>query len=251
MVYRADSTGRRHRPYTDADIAGPAPWPAILDSATWQAVRAILTDPARTVGPGNTPRWLGSRIYQCGICDNGSTLVVSGSTRHGKRYFRYTCQNGYHLARAAELCDAYVEATITARLEREDAAGILTGPDQPRNDAMRLREEISAFRELLNEQARLHARGLIDGRQLAAGSAELRASLQAAESQLAAMEVTSPLAGIAGRPDAASIWEQLDLGRKRAILRTLATVTIHPVPKGRRRGGAYFDYSSIAINWRT
>ena len=250
MVYRADSTGRRHRPYTDADIAGPAPWPAILDSATWQAVRAVLTDPARTIGPGNTPRWLGSRIYQCGICDDGSTLVASGSTRHGKRYFRYACQNGYHLARAAELCDAYVAAAITARLEREDAAGILTRPGQPPDDAMRLRQEISALRELLNEQARLHARGLIDGQQLAAGSAELRASLQTAESQLAAMEVTSPLAGIAGRPDAASIWEHLDLGRKRAILRTLATVTIHPVPKGRRRGGAYFDYSSLVINWR-
>jgi hypothetical protein len=56
------------------------------------------------------------------------------------------------------------------------------------------------------------------------------------------MEVTSPLVGIARRPDAATIWEQLDLGRKRATLRTHATVTIHTVPKGRRRrGGAYFD----------
>jgi hypothetical protein len=64
------------------------------------------------------------------------------------------------------------------------------------------------------------------------------------------MEVRLPLVGVAGRPDAATIWEQLDLGRKRAILRTLATVTIHSVPKGRRRGGAYFDYSSVAIDWR-
>ena len=29
----------------------------------WRAVCAILTDPARTVGPGGTPKWLGSRIY--------------------------------------------------------------------------------------------------------------------------------------------------------------------------------------------
>jgi hypothetical protein len=64
------------------------------------------------------------------------------------------------------------------------------------------------------------------------------------------MEVTLPLVGIAGRPDAVTIWEQLDLGRKREILRTHVTVTIHTVPKERRRGGAYFDYSSIAINWR-
>ena len=36
-----------------------------------------------------------------------------------------------------------------------------------------LRREAAALRELLNEQARLHARGVIDGLQLAAGSAEL------------------------------------------------------------------------------
>jgi hypothetical protein len=110
-----------------------------------------------------------------------------------------------------------------------------------------LRREAASLRELLNEQARMHARGVIDGQQLAAGSAELRARLGATEGRLNALEETSPLAGIAGRPDAAKIWDGLELGRKRAILRAAATVTLHSVPGGRRRGGAYFDHDSVDV----
>ncbi len=93
-----------------------------------------------------------------------------------------------------------------------------------------LRREVSALGELLNEQARLHARGVIDGQQLAAGSEELRARLSPAEGKLSALETASPLAGIAGRPDAAEIWRGLDLGRKRAMLRAAVTVWM-PAPR--------------------
>lgn len=252
MVHRPNGGRgpRKSRLYTDADITGRAPWPEIIPEASWRAVCAILTDPARTVGPGNTPRWLGSRIYQCGVCDDGTTLIVSGSTRHGHRYFRYTCREGGHLARAAVPCDAYVEATITARLERPDAADALITPGGVEETAADLRRQVTALRELLNEQARLHARGVIDGQQLVAGSAELRSRLEIAEGQLAAAEAKSPLAGIAGRPDAADVWASLDLGRKRAIVRALVTVTLQRAGGGgRRHGGAYFDYSSVTFDW--
>jgi len=53
--------------------------------------------------------------------------------------------------------------------------------------------------------ARLHARGVIDAQQLAAGSTELRSELTAAESRLASGIRRDPLDGIAGSPDAAAI----------------------------------------------
>src|ERR1039458_2066783 len=128
MVYRPNGGRgpRKVRLYTDADITGPAPWAPVIPEAAWRAVRDILTDPARTVGPGNTPRWLGSRLYRCGICDDGSTLVVSGSTSNGRRYFRYFCREKGHLARAAVPCDEYVGAVVTAWL---------AGPGGPRGGA--------------------------------------------------------------------------------------------------------------------
>jgi site-specific DNA recombinase len=251
MVYRANGGRgpRAGRLYTDGDITGKAPWDEIIPEEAWRAVRSILTDPARRIGPGNTPRWLGSRIYRCGVCGDGATLVTSGSTSNGHRYFRYTCREYGHLARAAVPCDEYVEVNVTDRLALPDAADLLIPPAGGGNTAADLRREVSALRELLNEQARLHARGVIDGQQLAAGSEELRSRLGAAEGKLSAMETTSPLAGIAGQPDAAAIWRGLDLGRKRAILRAAVTVTLFPVPADRRRG-RHFDHDSVDIDWK-
>jgi hypothetical protein len=58
----------------------------------------------------------------------------------------------------------------------------------------------------------------------------------------------SPLAGIAGRPDAADVWADLDLGRKREIVKALVTVTLLPIT-GRLRG-VVFDLDSVRIRWR-
>lgn len=252
MVYRANGGRgpRAARLYTDADITGKAPWEPIIAEEAWRAVRAILTDPSRRNGPGNVPRWLGSRIYECGVCSNGATMIVSGSTSHGYRYFRYICREVGHLTRAAPACDEYVGTTITDRLAQPNAADLLVPPDSGNQTAGDLRREVTALRELLNEQARLHARGVIDGQQLAAGSEELRSKLSVAESKLGAMQDMSPLADIAGRPDAAQVWGGLDLGRKRAILRAAVTVTLFPVPPERRRGGRYFDHDSVVFDWK-
>lgn len=234
---------RKTRLYTDADITGKAPWPEIIPEDSWRAMRAILTDPARTNGPGNTPRWLGSRLYQCGICGDGATLVVSGSTSNGYRYFRYLCREKGHLARAAVPCDEYVGLVVTNRLARPDMAPAVAPPPPGGGDTAGLHREAAALRELLNEQTRLHARGVIDGEQLAAGSAEIRGRLDAVKATLAAASSRDPLAGIAGNPDAARIWAGLDLGRKRAILRELVTVTVYPA----RSRGSRFDYDSVVF----
>jgi hypothetical protein len=60
---------------------------------------------------------------------------------------------------------------------------------------------------------------------------------------------SSPVADVAGRPDAAQVWAGLDLGRRRAILETLAVVHVLPVP--RPQGRAPFDPDTVKITWRT
>jgi site-specific DNA recombinase len=249
MVHRAASDPRVGPPYDDAEIVGTAPWPAIVPAQAWRAVCAILTDPARNNHAGNTPRWLGSRIYRCGRCDDGTTLVVMGSQTGAKRYSRYTCDAArtggkWHLARAAKPVDELVEAALIARLERPDAADLI--PASGGVDLAALYAEEASLRELLNEQARLHARKVIDGQQLEAGSRELRVDLTRVRAAIAAAEITSPLAGIAGRPDAAQLWKGLDLGRKRALLRVLADVTLQPAVQQ----GPRFDPDSVDIDFK-
>jgi hypothetical protein len=41
-----------------------------------QALITLFSDPARKTSPGNTPKWLGSLIYRCGDCNDGTTTTV-------------------------------------------------------------------------------------------------------------------------------------------------------------------------------
>jgi hypothetical protein len=129
-------------------------------------------------------------------------VSASGPPRGGKGR-SYRCPPGC-VSRAAQRLDEYVAAVITARLARPDAADLLA-PAVSEPDLPDLRRRAVTLRELLNEQARLHARGVIDAQQLAAGSTGLRSELTAAENRLAAGIRRDPLDGIAGRPDAAAL----------------------------------------------
>lgn len=231
------------------EIVGQAPGPAVVPEDTWRAVCAVLADPARRQSPGNTPRWLGSLLYRCGVPT--ATGVCGGVCRvHAVRAVggQYRCQATPHLARSAVRVDEFVTEVVTDRLALPDAAELLT-PPAPMVDTAGLRQEAAALRELLNEQARLHARGTIDDLQLAAGTAELRTRLAPVTAQLEAVAARDPLEGIAGNPDAAKVWAGLDLGRRRAILASMVTVTLRPARPGRQADGGYFDSASISFDW--
>ena len=236
-----------------------AGWAPILPVDQWKAVCSILTDPARKTSPGNKPRWLGTFIYQCGACERDgrplldargyTTVKVSGGRAENPTYHCFSETGSLaHLRRAALPVDDMVSRLITGRLARPDAADLLPSARRLDVDVRALRAEQAALRELLDEQARLHARRIIDERQLEAGSIELRGKLDDIEQQLAAAAAVSPLAGIAGRPDAADVWAGLDLGRKREIVKALVTVTLLPMT-GRLRG-VVFDPDSVRIRWR-
>jgi hypothetical protein len=77
----------------------------------------------------------------------------------------------------------------------------------------------------------------------------LCSDLRAVESQLASVIRRDPPGGIAGRPDAAALWDNLDLGRQRAVLSVLCTVTLGPAMHGRIPGVAYLDTSPTAIEF--
>jgi hypothetical protein len=77
--------------------------------------------------------------------------------------------------------------------------------------------------------------------------AELQARLTAVEERQRAASGRDPLAGIAGRADAADVWERLDLGRQRAILDALLIVTVLPQRPGRMSDGSRFDTSAVRI----
>jgi site-specific DNA recombinase len=140
----------------------------ILHEDVRQALITLFGDPARKTSPGNTPKWLGSLIYRCGKCQDGTTMTVRGNTS-GTPVYR--CQRAGHCCWPAERTDKFVENVIVARLSREDVAGLI--PHEAEVDVAGLRDELVVCDTRKRGAAQLYARGGIDEAQLETISAEL------------------------------------------------------------------------------
>ena len=70
---------------------------------------------------GNEPRWLVSMYAECGICDDGTVMRVTGS----KDRRAYVCLQGGHLRRSAARVDDYISGRVIAYLARPDLADVL------------------------------------------------------------------------------------------------------------------------------
>lgn len=242
----------------------PAAWPAIVPEATWRAVVSILSDPGRRTNNtgSNKVKWLGSGLYVCGVCGQPALRV---SQTGGKYQPAYRCkardntrQSG-HVTRAAPALDDYVERIIVARLQRPDATSLFTAPTGTDLDTSALHTEAAAIGQRLTDLSGAFAEGAITLAQLRTGTGKLRDRLTEIDDTLAAAAKVNPLIGLAGQPNIADIWYGttrdrsggLDLGRRRAVLAKLLTVTVLPTSKGRRPDGSYFDPTGIHIDWKT
>ncbi len=203
----------------------------ILEPDVWQTVVDRLTDPARKTTTGNAPRWLGSGIYRCGKCDDGTTCIVSASSGRAACP-RYVCRASGHLGRAAGFLDDFVVAHVVERLARPDAVSLLR-PARPGIDAGALRKELRTHESRLTQISKDYDDDVITRAQMLTQTASRRKKIDAVKQQLAAAgDPADPLGGLAGNPDAAKVWEGLTLEQQRAALRRIAVVTILPAGRG-------------------
>jgi site-specific DNA recombinase len=225
---------------TRTETAGA--WDAILPREIWEACRAILTDPARRTNAtnANAPRWLGSGLYQCGVCADGTSVTVHGGRGRSKAY---VCHSTPHIRRNAAATDDYVAFMIIDRLSRPDAANLLRPPVRPGIDTVALRAEQKRLEIAGTSQARMHALGEITDSEMRAGSRLRQARLAEIAGQLSAVTAPDPLAEFRGAPDAGAVWDALPLARKRGVLAVLARVTLLPAA----RRGSGFDLASVRV----
>ncbi|KNE81024.1 hypothetical protein ADZ36_18770 [Streptomyces fradiae] len=204
-------------------------------------------DVPRKTSPGNTPKWLGSLIYECPICDDGSTLSVRSNHKGEPVYRCRTCHRG---RQSAVGVDKHVEAFIIARLSRPDVANLI--PAAPETDFKALREEAQELERRKEEAGVSYARGRISLAVLETATAEIAGRLAEITAQLSASARTSPLAPFVATDDAQSVWASLSLGHRREVLRTLVRVVVRPKKhsRGRPRKGAapyVFDTGAVEI----
>ncbi|MDQ0795610.1 recombinase family protein [Streptomyces sp. B1I3] len=225
---------------------GPGAWDPAVDKPRFRAVVAILTNPARLTSPGPTPKWFGSLLYLCG--HRGCNKPVTCTRAGGGNYPSYRCVDQHGGGRKAETLDRYVQDLIVERLSRDDA-GELLEPAADGVDVAALQLESEQIRRRLTDLAGMFGAGQVDMAQFAEGSDVARAQLEGITSQLARAAVKDPLVGLVGVPDVRKAWDALGLDRRRAVLRSLLTVTLHKPRPGRMPDGGYFDYEAIETKW--
>ncbi|HEX4721435.1 MAG TPA: recombinase family protein [Pseudonocardiaceae bacterium] len=217
----------------------PAQWPGVFTMAQYRGLCAIYADPDRNSGGARGERvWLGSGLYLCGRCKNGTTMKIGGSGV-------YRCKTTAHLARVAQTVDDYVQDVLV---------GILTRPgtklrlhDVPEEDIAAMQAEAVAIREEIDGLARERGRRQITAREYQLMSEPMKTDLAKIEARMTASASRSPLSGIADAEDVRAAWKSAPISRKRAILNALAVVTVLPAPRGRRPDGGYFDSASVEV----
>lgn len=220
-------------------MSTPAVWPPLVDEATFEAARAVLSDPTRSTA-GRSPAHLLTGIAVCGIC--GATAHAGGNSRRGIRAYRCSGSTG-HFARMAEPVEEFVSAVIVARLARPDARGLLTKRRDVDTDALHV--EAVGLRERLNSLAVDFADGDLTASQLRTASERIRARLSSIESELADAGKVDVLGDLIGARDVSTVWDGFTLERKRAVIQTLMRVTLHPPGRGTRT----FRPETVGIEW--
>jgi site-specific DNA recombinase len=147
-----------------------------------------------------------------------------------------------HVSRSAGPLDNCVETIIVEWLSRPDAIELLT-PSAPEIDLPGLRATANAARVRLTEIAEMLGEEELTRAEAQIARSRAIARLERAEAEIAAASSSSPLAGIVDAPNPAAVWAGLDIGRRRAVLDCLMTVTVLPIT----RPGPGFDPITVRI----
>lgn len=240
----------------NGEVVADAEWPAIVDPAQWRNVCRLLLDKDRQTPWTKGDRWLGSGLFLCGVCNDGTTMLSArtrSKTTGNHKTPAYRCRAGSHLTRIAEPVDDFIAELVIRRLSRPDARLLLAPEDRrPDLETLHARRADLAARE--TELAGLFAEGVITGPQLAEGTRSIRAQVETLDAQIGAATTVSPLNGFANAEDIELAWKAAPVSRRKAVIKALMTVTLLPAAKGRpkgwRAGAGYFDPRFIQIDWK-
>jgi DNA invertase Pin-like site-specific DNA recombinase len=227
--------------------AGLGAWPAVLDVATHELIVDKLTDPERRTSYTNARRYLLAGLATCAEC--GKPLRGRPGTKANPERRAYA--TGRHCYRATEVVDAAVSERIVHRLETLTEAGKLRlQRDESADELAELsRAKLAAVgrRKALADR---WAAGEIDDDDHDTRLAAITGHIATTEARMVELrrEATTPVAVLDGMtgPGARAAWEAADLGRRRAIIDTLAEVRLHGAATKR----APFRMSDVDVVWK-
>jgi DNA invertase Pin-like site-specific DNA recombinase len=236
------------------DEVGTAPWEEIVDEDVFRAVQRLLQNPDRVTtrtGAGAGAVWLGSGLYRCGVCGDGTKLYVHNP--------KYNCSGTLyggksHMSRNRVALDRFVESSLWLYVAEGGANKFVSvGTNKPKVNVKKLQAERAALRVKLDGLAEDHMADRITRSQLQKGTAHGRARIEQIDGILAESLVDSPVLPLVEAAtrrknvvaNVAKVWDAQPIANQRAIIRELLTVTVH----GTTRRGPGLDTNAIQIDW--
>ena len=246
--------------YRGEDVADGL-WERIISREEQDQIERMLDYPRRPTYH-HKPRvtHLGSGLYRCGMpeCDGlmwaNSMAVVP--ERYAGRERGYSCRVCGGQRRRISWVDGVVVDQIVKRLADPRSIHLLdrVAPDNEPEIA-----EIGARFEELERQSRefrrLRREGLLRDYEADEELDDIRRERATLSARLTEIQPrddrTHPAEGIAGRPDAAELWNDLSPERKRDIIAEIAVVKVGPAMRhGRTPNGAPPDRENIWVTFK-
>ena len=218
-------------------------WEPIVSEDVFRQVGSILADPARTTTPGPNRRWLGSGLYECGVC--GARVQVyyqnyknrDQTPRIGRRY---RCGKTLHLVRKADDIDGLVEQEVVTFLRVTDLAELMVD-DRDSSAVAPLNDEANTLRNRIDRAEKDYADGKIDARMLTITKDRNNPRLAAVLNQLSRYGERSPLSLVAGKADPGKAWLELDVVSQSKVVDACMGIIVMPGKRGR----ADFDTNTV------
>jgi site-specific DNA recombinase len=228
----------------------PAAWSPIIPREQWEAVKAILEDPARrTNDRGGVYRYLLTGMAFCGVCGHRLVGIRKGD------YFGYQCaktergDGGKCVQRSAAPVEELITEALFVAVESPEWDRLA---ERPADDPTRqLHEQLARDQGLLDRLEDKIAQELISPDAAKRNRAEIERRMDAARDKLARLGDSRVTANIPRNLRA--VWPDLSIDRRRAILKAVLKlppegkgIEIHPTGPGRRA----FDPDAITADWR-
>ncbi len=180
---------------------------ALIDRDTYEAVVAILTDPARRTSGSKVAPPLGGGLAVCPKC-GGNLAAGRKQDGHGRSgsTATYVCSKNMHFTRRRHLLDGPVLDLVGQVLTTAAGSGLLSLADGDDDAVRQLRDDILVMETKLDTLAGLLAAGDLDPADYALASKKLRvalADLTARLSRRTARPAVAQLAADAGGVTAA------------------------------------------------
>jgi DNA invertase Pin-like site-specific DNA recombinase len=211
------------------EVLGPAAWPAIIDRATFAALRRLFADPGRKVSPRRRGTFTG--VFRCGRC--GGKLCRDATS--GKTVWRCKPSPGIARCGRVAITGRLVEPVIVEALmlaaDTGKLAELVAGRHREHLDPQ-LVAELDVIAARMTELAEMFAAGDIGRGEWLAARKPLESKQAALEASLAAGRRASALDAYVGAPGALrKMWEadttSDDL--RRAVLHAVfEAVVVHP-----------------------